>query len=462
MLIFSKAPLYLWAEAVATAYYTKNRSLIQERHNKTPYELLHDKKPDLKYLHVFGALCYLTNDSEDLGKLKLKADIGIFIGYAPSKKAYRIYNRHTRQIMEIIHVYFDELTAMTFEQSSSGPIIYEMTPRTISSGLVSNLPPSTPYVPPTKNDWDLLFQPIINEYFNPPSSVVSPVRVAAAPRPTDLIGSPSSASIDQAAPFASTSSTIHETQPPVNSAGVEEQLQPAHLVNDPFLDILTSEPSSQESSSNVQPTNPPFDHISKWTKNHPLENVIEGIDFEESFAPVARIEAIRIFILDAANKNMTIYQMDVKTAFLNGELREVVYVSQPEGFVDPDNPTHVYWLKKALYGLKQAPRAWYDMLSSFLLSQNFSKDADHARCQDTRKSTSGSAQFLGDRLVSWCSKKQKSIAISSTEAEYIALSRCCAQILWMSSQLTDYGFEFNKIPLYYDNKSVIALYCNNV
>ncbi|GJW31297.1 retrovirus-related pol polyprotein from transposon TNT 1-94 [Tanacetum coccineum] len=101
----------------------------------------------------------------------------------------------------------------------------------------------------------------------------------------------------------------------------------------------------------------------------------EGIDFEESFAPVARIEAIRIFVANAANKNMMIFQMDVKTTFLNGELKEEVYVSQPEGFVDQDNPSHVYKLKKALYGLKQAPRAWYDMLSSFLISQHFSKGA---------------------------------------------------------------------------------------
>ncbi|GJY53705.1 retrovirus-related pol polyprotein from transposon TNT 1-94 [Tanacetum coccineum] len=101
----------------------------------------------------------------------------------------------------------------------------------------------------------------------------------------------------------------------------------------------------------------------------------EGIDFEESFAPVAKIEAIRIFVANAAHKNMTIYQMDIKMAFLNGELKEEVYVSQLEGFVDQDNPSHVYKLKKALYGLKQAPRAWYDMLSSFLLSQHFSKGA---------------------------------------------------------------------------------------
>nr|GEX76844.1 retrovirus-related Pol polyprotein from transposon TNT 1-94 [Tanacetum cinerariifolium]GEX77242.1 retrovirus-related Pol polyprotein from transposon TNT 1-94 [Tanacetum cinerariifolium] len=99
----------------------------------------------------------------------------------------------------------------------------------------------------------------------------------------------------------------------------------------------------------------------------------EGIDFEESFAPVARLEAIRIFLAYAAHNNMVVYQMDVKTVFLNGNLREVVYVSQPDGFVDPDNPHHVYKLKKALYGLKQSPCAWYDMLSSFLLSQDFSK-----------------------------------------------------------------------------------------
>ncbi|GJV33861.1 retrovirus-related pol polyprotein from transposon TNT 1-94 [Tanacetum coccineum] len=105
-----------------------------------------------------------------------------------------------------------------------------------------------------------------------------------------------------------------------------------------------------------------------------VEEQEEGIDFEESFAPVTRIEAIRILVENAAHKNLTIYQMDVKTAFLNGELKEEVYVSQPEGFVDQDNPSHVYKLKKALYGLKQAPRAWYDMLSSFLISQQFSKD----------------------------------------------------------------------------------------
>nr|GEW44633.1 retrovirus-related Pol polyprotein from transposon TNT 1-94 [Tanacetum cinerariifolium] len=99
----------------------------------------------------------------------------------------------------------------------------------------------------------------------------------------------------------------------------------------------------------------------------------DGIDFKESFAPVTRLEAIRIFLAFAVHINMVVYQMDLKTAVLNGNLREDVYISQPNGFVDPDNPNHMYKLKKALYGLKQAPRAWYDMLSSFLISQDFTK-----------------------------------------------------------------------------------------
>ncbi|GKD19577.1 retrovirus-related pol polyprotein from transposon TNT 1-94, partial [Tanacetum coccineum] len=147
MLIYAKASLFLWAEAVATTCYTQKCSVIRLRHGKTPYELLHDKLPNLSFFHVFGALCYSTNDSENLGKLQPKADIGIFIGYAPTKKAFRIYNRCTRQIIKTIHVDFNELTAMASEHSSSGPALHEMTPTTISSGLVPNPPPSTPFVP---------------------------------------------------------------------------------------------------------------------------------------------------------------------------------------------------------------------------------------------------------------------------------------------------------------------------
>nr|GFA60623.1 hypothetical protein [Tanacetum cinerariifolium] len=278
----------------------------------------------------------------------------------------------------------------------------------------------------------------------------------------------------------------------------------------------------------------------------------EGIDFEESFAPVARLEAVRIFISYAAYKSFPIYQMDVKMAFLNGPLKEEVYVAQLDGFVDPDHPEKVCRLRKALYGLKQAPKAWYDELSKFLISKGFTKgtidptlfmiryeedillvqiyakytleilhkhgmdkgqsigtpiatkpkldadlsgnpvdqtdyrskigslmyltssrpdivqagssfeltafsDADHAGCIDTRKSTSGGIQFLGDKLVSWMSKKQNYTAMSSAEAEYMELSASCAQVMWMRTQLQDYSFNYNKIPLYCDSQTEYQL-----
>nr|GFD28867.1 integrase, catalytic region, zinc finger, CCHC-type, peptidase aspartic, catalytic [Tanacetum cinerariifolium] len=152
MLIYGQAPLFLWAEAVATACFTQNRSIIRLRHGKTPYDLLHSRLPDLSFFHVFGAVCYSKNDSEYLGKLQPKADIGIFIGYASTKKAFRIHNRRTRRIVETIHVDFDELTAMASEQRSSGPALNEMTPGTIISRLVPTTSPSTSYVPPSRND----------------------------------------------------------------------------------------------------------------------------------------------------------------------------------------------------------------------------------------------------------------------------------------------------------------------
>ncbi|GJV28556.1 retrovirus-related pol polyprotein from transposon TNT 1-94 [Tanacetum coccineum] len=528
MMIFSKAPMFLWAEAVATACYTQNRSLIHTRHNKTPYELVHDKKPDLTFLRVFGALCYPTNDSEDLGKFQAKADIGIFVGYAPSRKGYRIYNKRTRRLMETIHVTFDEMHQ-------------KMAPVRMSSGPESGLAP-------TDKELEMLFQPMFDEYLeqsrvNEPVPSATEVNAQVVPPGTSL-----STTIAQDAPSTSASSSTSDMHHPVRHQGIAEEptLEDSPITHDvlhPSFNPVTGEPgSAQSSSGNVNLTEPnqvtqPPDHLRKWTKDHPLDNIVgnpsrpvstrkqlasdalwccfhtelskvepknfkmaviedcwfqamqdeihefdrlevwelvprpiyvmvialkwiykvkldeygdvlknkarlvakgyrqeEGIDFEESFAPVARIEAIRIFIANAATKNMIIYQMDVKTAFLNGDLQEEVF----------------------------APRAWYDTLSKFLLANNFFKgvvdptlftrksgkhillvqiyveltayaDADHAGCQDSRR-----------------------------KAEYIAMSGCCAQILWMRSQLKDYGFDFNKIPLYCDNKSAIALCCNNV
>nr|GFA47132.1 retrovirus-related Pol polyprotein from transposon TNT 1-94 [Tanacetum cinerariifolium] len=584
MLIYAQAPLFLWAEAVATACFTQNRSIIRLRHGKTLYELLHSKLPDLSFFHVFGALCYPTNDSENLGpalnemtpgtislglvpttspstsyvpplqndwdllfqsmfdellnpppsvvnqvpeaiapivevippvnvdltgssssttveqdapstsnsttptetqssiipqdvgddnldmevahmgsdpllgipilevtseqsttpaspqaivqtdhpllhhnskwtknhplnniigqldrpvstwlqlhnenfgKLQPKADIGIFIGYALTKKAFRIYNRRTRRIVETIHVDFDELTTMASEQHSLGPALNEMTPGTISSGLVPITSPSTSYVPPSRNDWDFLFQPMFDELLNPPPSVVNqdpkaiaPIVEVIPPVNADSTGSPSLTTVEQDAPSTSNSTTPTETQSSVIPQDVGDNnldMEVAHMGNDLLFEPKTYKEALTQSCciEAMQEELNEFERLKVWELVPRPDQVMvitlkwiykeEGIIFEESFAPVARLEAIRIFLAYAAHKNMVVYQMDVKTAFLNGNLREDVYVSQPDGFVDPDNPNHVYKLKKALYGLKQALRAWYDMLSSFLLSQDFSK-----------------------------------------------------------------------------------------
>ncbi|GJZ39903.1 retrovirus-related pol polyprotein from transposon TNT 1-94 [Tanacetum coccineum] len=239
MLIYEKALLFLWEEAVATACYTQNRSIIRLRHGITPYELLHDKLPDLSFFHVFGALCYPTNDSENFGKLQPKADID-----------------------------FDELTAMASEHSSLEPALHEMTPATISSGLVPNYPPSTPVD-------------------NPAPEVIALIAEVVAPELAASTGTSSSTTVDQDAPSPSNSQTTPETQSHVISNDVEEEnheLDVAHMNNDPFFGIPIPENDSEaSSSSNVIPTvvhivAPNSEHVNKWTKDHPLENIIGELE----------------------------------------------------------------------------------------------------------------------------------------------------------------------------------------
>ncbi|GJT35982.1 reverse transcriptase domain-containing protein [Tanacetum coccineum] len=192
------------------------------------------------------------------------------------------------------------------------------------------------------------------------SSLIDFSSVVIAPKHVVSIGIPSSTTINQDAPPISTSQTTQETPSPIIPLGVEEayhDIEIAHMDNNPFVKLDELRGMLKNKAYLV-------------ARGYCLE---EGICFEESFAPVARLEAIRIFIAFIVHMNMIVYQMDVKTAFLNSILCEEVYVSQPDGFVDPENPNHVYKLKKALYGLKQAPQAWYDFLSSFLLSHKFSK-----------------------------------------------------------------------------------------
>nr|GEW27085.1 hypothetical protein [Tanacetum cinerariifolium] len=238
---------------------------------------------------------------------------------------------------------------------------------------------------------------------HPAPKVIALITEVVAPEPAESTSSPFSTTVDQDAPSPSKSQTTPKTQPRVLPNDVEEdnhEIKVAHMGNDPFfghlLENITSQLARPVSTrlqlheqalfcyydaflTSVEPkTYKDALNQSCWIEAmqeelNEFERLEKGIDFEESFAPIARLEAIRIFLAYAAHMNMVAYQMDVKTAFLNGNLQEEVYASQPDGFMDPDNPNHVYKLKKALYGLKQAPRAWYDMLYAFLISQDFSK-----------------------------------------------------------------------------------------
>nr|GEV78531.1 retrovirus-related Pol polyprotein from transposon TNT 1-94 [Tanacetum cinerariifolium] len=215
----------------------------------------------------------------------------------------------------------------------------------------------------------------------------------------------------------------------------------------------------------------------------------ECIDYDETFAPVARIEAIRLFLAYAAHKDFTVFQMDVKTVFLNGILKEEVYVGQLLGFVSKQYPDHVYALDKALYGLKQAPRAWYDVLLQFLIDSGFQKvptpmveqtklildlvgkPVDHTDYRSMIGSLMYVTSSRPDIMFATCIWYPKDSGFDLTaysDADHAGchldrkISRCCAQVLWMRTQLTDYGFFYDKVPIYCDSKSAIAISCNPV
>ncbi|GJU74451.1 retrovirus-related pol polyprotein from transposon TNT 1-94 [Tanacetum coccineum] len=480
LFVFSPKPLqqspeFLWAEAFSTACFTQNRSIIHLRYNTTPYELLRGRKPNVEYFHVFGSLCYPTINREDLGKMKPKADIGIFIGYSETSKGFRIYNQRTKKIMETIHVKFDEFTTMASEHDSLD---------TVSQRFINDDSSAESINTSSKEDLDNLFGPMYEEYFEKRSSEVSINSAAQQVHNNEDSTSTSLIIIEeQEAPPIVTTSKEQTSPISINNANEFNQEDSADL-DDNTIFVPYDTPNFEEAESSITTLNPsnmhefhqvqPSTHI--WTKAHPLEQVIgdpskrvitrnrlqidyelcmyaltvstlepknikeamsdhswigsmqddlhqferldvwelvprpngkniiavkwiqknksdtdkivirnksrlvakgykqeEGIDFEESFAHVARLEAVRI---------------------------------QPNGFVDPNFPDHVYKLKKALYGLKQAPRAWYDKLSSFLIEHHFTK---------------------GEKLVSWSSKKQDCTAMSTAEAEYVSLSACCAQ-----------------------------------
>ncbi|GJR33705.1 retrovirus-related pol polyprotein from transposon TNT 1-94 [Tanacetum coccineum] len=575
MLIFSRAPLFLWAEAIATACYTQNRSIIHY-----------------------------------IGKLGAKGDIDFFIGYSTGSCTYIVYNRRTKKIMETMNVTFDELSAMAFKQSGTKPGLQVMTSGQISSRL------------------DLIYAPTTIKTQQP----TEPPQVLQTPTTSTSIANTTPTptySSSQATNFPNTSQDVNELetqqqqnnqaplQPKIVADNVPNAMFDGNTFVNPFvltrnqlrsdgdmymyaLTVSTMEPKNVKEAMtdpawiklmqeellqfkrlDVWVLVPASDNIKpltlKWLfKNkHDEENTVirnktrmvviwyrqeEGIDFEESFAPVARMEAIWIFLAYATHKLFIVFQMDVKTTFLHGMLKEDVYVCQPEGFIDADHPSNVYKLKKVyvddiIFGstnpkytqlfsdlmksrfemsmigemtfflglqvnqsscgifinqsnyvleiLKKYGMETYDPFGTPMeikdkldLDQNgFLVDATkyhsmigalmyltssrpnivHATCLCARYQAKKTKKHLKEvkRIfrylrgtvnmgLCWSSKKQDYTTLSTAEAEYVSLSACCAEVLWMWTQLTDYGFHFNKIPIYCDSKSAIAISCNPV
>nr|GEY83838.1 retrovirus-related Pol polyprotein from transposon TNT 1-94 [Tanacetum cinerariifolium] len=548
------------AEAIATACFTQNRSIIHRRFNKTPYELINGIKSDISFLHGLQ-----PKDKENHGD----------------------YERG-----------IDELSAMSFEHSSLKPRLQSMTFGQISLGLDPTYAPSTITTQqPTKatqahqvRQTSTTSTSIADTASTPKNSSSQATNFPNSSQDVDGLKTQQQHAQQQGNqallqfktvadnvpnamfdantfvnPFATPSTrsssrtSDRRTLIPVLTrnqlrtdgdmcmyALTVSTMEPKNVkeaMTDPAWIESMQEELLQYKRMDVWVLVPAPDNISpltlKWifkNKNDEENTVIrnkprlvvrgycqdEGLGFEESFAPVARMEAVRIFLAYAAHKSFTVFQMDVKTAFLHETLKEDVYVCQPEGFIDADYPSHVYKLKKTLYGSKQAPRAWYDELSMFFLQNHFFKgtidptlfirrfdndilvvqvyvddivigsthprpDIVHATCLCAWYQAKTTEKHLKEvkkifrylwRTVNtglWYTKESGFKLAGFSDAdyagckdtfkstfEYVSLSACCAQALWMRTQLTDYGFHYNKIPIYYDLKSAIAISYNPV
>ncbi|GJR41546.1 retrovirus-related pol polyprotein from transposon TNT 1-94 [Tanacetum coccineum] len=311
-----------------------------------------------------------SNDREDIGKLGAKGGIGFFIGYSANSCAYRVYNRRTRKIIEMMNVTFDELSSMAFEQRSSKPRLQGMTSGQISSRLYLTYAPSRiTSQKPTEHELELLFEAMYDDYIGgQPSGVPRTPPATPAPQWTkdhpleQVIGEPSRPVLTRNQLRTDGNMCIYAL-----TVSTMEPRNVKEAMNDPaWIDAMQEELLQLKRLDNTVIRNNTR-LVMRWYRQE------EGIDFEESFVLVARMEAYKIFLAYAAHKSFIVFQMDVKIAFLHGSLKEDVYVCQTEGFIDADRLIHVYKLKKALYWLKQASRARYKELSKFLQQNPFNK-----------------------------------------------------------------------------------------
>ncbi|KAJ9545833.1 hypothetical protein OSB04_025540 [Centaurea solstitialis] len=647
MLADSKLPITFWAEAVNTACYVQNRVHVVKSKGKTPYELFKNKKPFIGFFVPFGCPCSILNTKSHLGKFDSKSDDGFFVGYSIQSKAVRVFNTVSRTIEESDNVKFNEHTPNVH---GTGPDwLFDIDSLTNSLNMSNAVNTENQEGDKETEETPQLESNVENETGDT-SEITQPDPSESGPDDSNLgeLLSEEPLHLTRTQKNHPASQVIGDVASPMitrkqsREAGyvnTHSGMLPCFLSqNEPkkVLDAM-KDPSWIEAMQEEllqfvlqhvwDLVDLPKGHRvigTKWIfRNKTDERGIviknkarlvaqgytqeEGIDYDDVFAPVARIEAIRLFLAFASYKGFKVYQMDVKSAFLYGTIDEEVYVCQPPGFEDPKYPDRVCKLRKALYGLHQAPRAWYDTLSSYLLENKFERgvidktlfikrtktdmllvqiyvkqkrdgifinqskyvatmlqkfgmndakpastpmethkhltadvegeevdvhqyrsmigslmyltasrpdimfavcvcarfqvrpkeshlhavkrifkylkgqpklglwypydnsfdlvaytDSDYGGANLDRKSTSGGCQFLGGRLVSWQCKKQTTVSQSTTEAEYIAASQCCSQVLWIQNQMQDYGLSFLQTPIYIDNNSAISIVNNPV
>jgi hypothetical protein len=400
-----------WAEAINTACHSSNRLYCHKLLKKTPYELLIGRKPNISYFRAFGCKCYILRKGSRLSKFEKKCDEGFLLGYSSYSKAYRVFNKTHGVIEEAYDVEFDETNGSQDESDNLDDVGGTQLGNAMKTMAIGEIKP--------KEDDDENSVVVI-----PSSSTLNEENHQSQQNDEIMDAHDQDTSSHLVPPHASTSnsqmvSRIHHSimkDHPVDQivGDISKGVQTCSCIAsfcEHFSFVFCMEPNRvDEALLDVDWVNAMHEELNNFTRNEVWELVerpknhnvigtkwvfrnkhnedglvvrnkarlvaqgytqIEGLEFGETFALMARLEAIRVLLAYACTHNIKLYQMDVKSAFLNGKISELVYVKQPPGFEDPKRPNHVYKLSKTLYGLKQAPRAWYERLRDFLLSKDF-------------------------------------------------------------------------------------------
>ncbi|GKA88510.1 retrovirus-related pol polyprotein from transposon TNT 1-94 [Tanacetum coccineum] len=385
-----------------------SRSIIVKRHRKTTYDVFRGRSPDISYFHVFGCLVHIYNYRDHLGKFDTTTNDGFFLGYSPMAKAFRVFNIRRQEIEETYHVTFSE----DDEEISKSNVEAHDPLSTNNISILDNVTPSeTPILQdsnPSNEHPEFTLaddHPILNKHDNSESvedfgitkdQVSTIIELVSNVKPSPTIISPS----------AKVFINPHVLQ---DRWSREKHIELVNILGEPHVEVTTRSkirdskaastyeclyvnflyeiepnklikaPETDGCIIEMQEELNQFKRNKIWTLNKAKlvaqgYNQQERIDYDETFSPVARLEAIRIFLVYATYMGFVVFQMDVKSAFLNGKISKKLYVQQPSGFESSEFPNHVCKIDKALYGLKQAPRAWYETLSKLLLQHKFVRD----------------------------------------------------------------------------------------